>query len=315
VQKDVGLEHDWTFDDPEDEATAIFSTRALGMSIPPSRPTVHLLVHMDGAQAGKPVRLSGKTAFTLGRRGDCDLVLRYDGVSRNHARLLPLTDGFALEDLGSSNGTHVGGSCIDGRRSLNDGDIIRIGPHVRLKYSITDNSEAELLEQMWEASVRDSLTGAFNREYLTERLKMEIAFAQRHSTDTALVMFDLDHFKQVNDTYGHQAGDAVLIEVCRAVMCNLRTEDVLSRYGGEEFAISARGISTASAAQLAERLRAATARTVRFERHQTAITTSFGCASVNELGPNANPEGLIATADRRLYLAKANGRNRVESTG
>lgn len=302
-------------DDPEEEATAIFSTRALGVSIPPSRPTVQLLVHLDGAQAGKPVRLNPKSPFTLGRRGDCDLVLRYDGVSRTHARLIPSVTGFELEDMGSSNGTHVGGMCVDGRRPLRDGDIIRIGPHVRLKYSITDNSEADLLMQMWEASVRDSLTGAFNREYLTERLKAEIAFAQRHSTDTALVMFDLDHFKKVNDTYGHQAGDAVLIEVCRAVMCNLRTEDVLSRYGGEEFAISARGIGARSAAQLAERLRAATARNVKFERHSIAITTSFGCASVNELGGDANPESLIATADRRLYLAKAAGRNRVVSEG
>lgn len=308
------MEHDWLVDDVDEEATAIFSARGLGISTPPSRPTVHVLVHLDGTHAGKPIRLSLDAPFTLGRRDDCDLVLKFDGVSRTHARLLPLNGGFEVEDLGSANGTIVGSEPVK-RRPLRDGDIIRIGPNVRLKYSVTDNSEAELLHQLWEASVRDSLTGAFNREYLTERLKAEIAFAERHNTDTALIMFDLDHFKKVNDTYGHQAGDAVLIEVCRAVMATLRTEDILSRYGGEEFAISARGINIAAAHTLAERLRQSTQRTVRFDRHLIPVTTSFGCASLVELGTDPTPAGLIAAADRRLYLAKTGGRNRVVAAG
>ncbi len=308
------MEHDWLVDDVDEEATAIFSARGLGISAPPSRPTVHVLVHLDGTHAGKPIRLPPDATFTLGRRDDCDLVLKLDGVSRTHARLVPSNGGFEVEDLGSANGTMVGSEPIK-RRLLRDGDIIRVGPNVRLKYSITDNSEADLLHQLWEASVRDSLTGAFNREYLTERLKAEIAFAQRHNTDTALIMFDLDHFKKVNDTYGHQAGDAVLIEVCRAVMATLRTEDILSRYGGEEFAISARGINIAAAQTLAERLRLSTQRVVRFDRHLIPVTTSFGCASLVELGEDPSPAGLIAAADRRLYLAKSGGRNRVVSTG
>lgn len=308
------MEHDWLVEDVDEEATAIFSARGLGISAPPSRPTVHVLVHLDGTQAGKPVRLPVEAAFTLGRRDDCDLVLKYDGVSRTHARLLPHNGGFEVEDLGSANGTMVGADSVK-RRVLKDGDIIRIGPNVRLKYSVTDNSEAELLNQLWEASVRDSLTGAFNREYLTERLKAEIAFAQRHNTDTALIMFDLDHFKKVNDTYGHQAGDAVLIEVCRAVMATLRTEDILSRYGGEEFAISARGIGIGAANALAERLRQSTQRVVRFDRHLIPVTTSFGCAALAELGEEASPAALIAAADRRLYLAKSGGRNRVVAVG
>jgi two-component system cell cycle response regulator len=306
------VEHDWLVDDVDEEATAIFSARGLGISTPPSRPTVHVLVHLDGTHAGKPVRLPLDAPFTLGRRDDCDLVLKFDGVSRTHARLVPSNGGFEVEDLGSANGTIIGSEPIK-RHALRDGDIVRIGPNVRLKYSITDRQEFELLSQMWEASVRDSLTGAFNREYLTERLKAEIAFAQRHNTDTALIMFDLDHFKKVNDTYGHQAGDAVLIEVCRAVMSTLRTEDILSRYGGEEFAISARGINISSAHLLAERLRVSTQRTIRFDRHLIPVTTSFGCSSLSELGDEVTPAGLIATADRRLYLAKAGGRNRVVS--
>jgi two-component system, cell cycle response regulator len=309
------VEHSWNIEDnDEEEATAIFSARGLGISVPPSRPTVHMLVHLDGTEAGKPIHLPPDRPFSLGRREDCDLVLRVDGVSRAHARLVPKTGGFEIHDLGSSNGTVVSGKDVK-VHDLKDGDIIRIGPHVRLKYSVTDKAEANLLFQMWEASVRDSLTGAFNREYLSERLKAEFAFAQRHNTDTALIMFDLDHFKKVNDTYGHQAGDAVLIETCRMVMSSLRAEDILSRYGGEEFAISARGIDIAGASQLAERLRRNAGRTIQFERHQIPVTASLGCAALSELGANPSPEALIAIADRRLYLAKTGGRNRVVSTG
>lgn len=306
------VEHSWNND--EDEATAIFSARSLGISVPPSRPTVHMLVHLDGTEAGKPIHLTPDRPFSVGRREDSDLVLRFDGVSRAHARLVPRDGGFELHDLDSANGTMVSGKEIK-VHPLNDGDVIRIGPHVRLKYSVTDKTEANLLLQMWEASVRDSLTGAFNREYLSDRLKAEFAFAQRHNGDTALIMFDLDHFKKVNDTYGHQAGDAVLIETCRMVMSSLRAEDILSRYGGEEFAISARGIDITAASHLAERLRRNAARTIQFERHLIPVTASLGCAALSELGNNPSPEALIAIADRRLYLAKTGGRNRVVCTG
>ncbi len=297
----------------ESESTAVFSLDALGVPEVP-RDARHVLVRMDGSDVGKVIALKEDHCFTIGRKGTCDLSLKYEGVSREHARIVFEDGGYVVEDLGSSNGTLVRGTRIT-RHPLTHGDILQFGPLVSVRYSITDSQEESILRHLYEASVRDSLTGAFNREYLGERLRTEVAFALRHRTETSLIMFDLDHFKRVNDTYGHQAGDAVLIEVVRSVIEALRAEDVLARYGGEEFAISVRGIGLAGAQRLAERVREVNHRTIRFEEHEIPISISVGCASLAECGDPPTVERLIATADRRLYAAKDGGRNRVVAIG
>ncbi|MEN9580908.1 MAG: hypothetical protein RJA70_3917 [Pseudomonadota bacterium] len=295
-------------DDDFEESTAIFSIGPLGLSIP-APDFRHVLVRMDGSDVGKVVALGQQNVFTIGRRSECDLPLKFEGVSRQHAQITFVDGAYVLQDLGSANGTLVRGRRVDSHR-LEDGDVLQFGPLVSVRYSITDSDEEGLLRHLYEASVRDPLTGAYNREYLSERLKSEIAFATRHGTDTALLMFDLDHFKRVNDGHGHQAGDAVLIEVVKVVATDLRTEDVLARYGGEEFAISVRGIDLKGAAQLAERIRQRNHRTVRFEGKEIPISLSVGCAAFSELS-EASVESLIGTADKRLYAAKRAGRNQV----
>jgi two-component system, cell cycle response regulator len=299
-------------DEDLEESTAIFS---LGSFRPSqvAKQRLHVLIRMEGSDIGKVVSLVG-TEFSIGRRSECSLVLKYEGVSRNHAQI-SLRDGvYILEDLGSANGTLVQGRKVQ-RHRLQDGDVLQFGPLVSFRYSITDAEETDMMNQLYEASVRDSLTGAYNREYLSERLNSEIAFALRHKSDTSLIMFDLDHFKRVNDGYGHQAGDLVLVEVCKQVAASLRTEDVLARYGGEEFAISVRGIDRVGTAQLAERLRVGTHRSIRFQDSDIPISASVGCAMLNECEGEPTAEKLIAIADRRLYLAKHGGRNRVVSAG
>lgn len=179
-----------------------------------------------------------------------------------------------------------------------------------LGVALAANEEAE--RRAHESAYSDHVTGLANRRKLVRTLERVLDAPRPQGV---LILLDLDHFKKVNDTYGHQAGDAVLIETCRMVMSSLRAEDILSRYGGEEFAISARGIDIAAASQLAERLRRNAGRTIQFERHQIPVTASLGCAALSELGTNQSPEALIAIADRRLYLAKTGGRNRVVSTG
>jgi two-component system, cell cycle response regulator len=298
-------------DDDYEESTAIFSIGPLGLNASPPD-FRHVLVRMDGSDVGKVIALSPEGVFMIGRRSDCDMPLKYEGVSRQHARITFVDGAYVLEDLGSSNGTLVRGRRIDAHR-LEDGDVLQFGPLVSVRYSITDRDEEGLLRHLYEASVRDPLTGAYNREYLSERLKSEIAFALRHGTDTALLMFDLDHFKQVNDKYGHQAGDAVLIEVVKTVIGDLRTEDVLARYGGEEFAVSVRGIDVRGAARLGERIRQQNHRVVMFEGQEIPVSLSVGCAAASEL-PEPSAEALIATADKRLYAAKKSGRNRVAAS-
>jgi len=159
--------------------------------------------------------------------------------------------------------------------------------------------------------LRDDLTKTFNKKYFTDRLESEFAFALRTKADLSLVAFDLDHFKQVNDTYGHPAGDQVLSEVAQAVAVLIRVEDVFARIGGEEFAVICRGADRAHGQSVAERIRQAVA-AHRFviDSQTVPVTISAGVASI----PDAritDAQALIAAADQALYDAKHAGRNRV----
>ncbi len=163
--------------------------------------------------------------------------------------------------------------------------------------------------------MRDALTGTYNREHFEERLKVEVAYARRHNTVVSLVMFDLDHFKKINDNYGHPAGDAALIYVSQRMQKGLRTEDVFARYGGEEFAVILRGIDLEGSRRVGERLRSTVAATpVEFDGKTFPVTMSVGCATLSDC-PEPSTTALVAIADRRLYAAKHGGRNRVVAEG
>jgi diguanylate cyclase (GGDEF)-like protein len=227
---------------------------------------------------------------------------------------VPHEDSYLLVDTESANGTFVAGQRV-ARHVLKDGDWIQFGAAAAFRYTQTDASQETLLRQLFDASVTDALTGAFNRDHLDSQLRSELSYARRHKTEVALVLFDVDHFKKVNDTYGHQAGDQVLIQISRAVSQMVRNEDVFARYGGEEFAVVVRAIGLAGASSLAERLRAAVAAlVVPTERGTIHVTISLGVASSASL-TDLSPEGLIRVADARLYAAKHAGRNRVVSDG
>jgi two-component system, cell cycle response regulator len=271
-----------------------------------------LLLRMDGALAGQ-VHALGHGPFRIGRHATNDLRVEDSGVSRFHACIDPEEDGHAIEDLDSRNGTRVNGSAA-GRTKLGEGDWIQLGPRVAFRYSVADTSHEELLKRLFESSTRDALTGVYNRKHFEERLAAEIAYALRHGADVALVLFDIDHFKRVNDQHGHQIGDAVLRHLTAAAVRHLRTEDVLARFGGEEFAVILRGETELGAGLVAERLRAQVAALPAVvEGRRIAVTISAGCASL-EGCRDQSVEELIAAADRRLYRAKDAGRNRIVAT-
>lgn len=296
-----------------EDRTAVVHLADLRRSSMPTRPDRHVLVRMDASHVGQVLSLEGDE-YLLGRHPSCQVVLTDDGVSRKHARIRRDGDGFVLEDLQSANGTFVHGKRIE-HQLLADGDVFQLGPTALFRYTFTDSSQERMLQQLYEASVKDALTGAYNREHFDERLKMEVAYARRHDTIVSLVMFDLDHFKQVNDAYGHPAGDLVLIETSRRVASGLRTEDVFARYGGEEFAVILRGIDLAGAAAVGDRLRLhIAAGPVPTDAGAVAVSASVGVASLSCCDEPATTT-LVAIADRRLYLAKRGGRNRVISTG
>ena len=183
------------------------------------------------------------------------------------------------------------------------------------RFAVTDEAEERLQRQLFESSIRDPLTQAYNRKYLKERLSAEVAHARRHGTKLALLMLDLDDFKGTNDRNGHLAGDAVLRQVAATVVGLIRIEDVFARFGGEEFVVLTRGDSVQNAAQLGERLRRAIGDTkVQHDGKTLGVTVSIGVAELDEVAPPAGAQALVEKADARLYRAKSLGRNRVAST-
>lgn len=267
-----------------------------------------ILLFLTGERIGTVVSLD-RLPLTIGRDPLVELVVPDEAISRRHARLARAPDGILLEDLGSRNGTVVNGERVD-RRVLADGDRIMLGRTV-LKFAIQGRLEEDYQQRVYELSTRDGLTNLHNRRFFDERLATEVAFARRHGTLLGILMLDIDHFKRVNDTHGHLAGDHVLVEVARTVATRVRAEDVVARYGGEEIVVLVRDIPPQGVEVLAERLRAAVeALRVPHAGRSLGVTVSIG-ALVARPGRDTDPAALVAAADRLLYEAKAAGRNRV----
>ncbi len=293
----------------DDEQTAVVQLGDLRSVSTVAVPDRHLLIRVEGDEIGQITQLLG-VPLTLGRHSSCSICLADAGVSRRHAQVSRIGDKYQIEDLGSANGTYVGSNRIQ-RQILEDGDVIQLGPGVTYRYSVTDADQHAMLQHLYDASVTDPLTGAFNREYFDTRLASELAYARRHGAELALLMLDIDHFKKINDTWGHQTGDNALIELVRAVRVRLRSEDVFCRYGGEEFAVILRATDLPSAARVAERVRAAVEQMrVESAGRLIPVTVSIGCSCLRCCGDPTVLQ-LVALADRRLYAAKAGGRNRV----
>jgi two-component system cell cycle response regulator len=273
------------------------------------------LMVLTGSHAGQVMTIAD-TTVTIGRALDADLVVDEAGVSRHHARIAHTAGGaFYVEDLESTNGTFVGPLRV-GVSLLSRGDLLQLGPNLRVRFAVVDSVEESLYRELYESSVRDPLTHTFNRKFLGDRLLAEIGRARRASQDVAVLMIDVDLLKKVNDGFGHLAGDGVLCSVAAGISRALRLEDVLARYGGDEFVVLAAGTGPSDAERLAERVRLAVE-----GLHLTAggcdiqITTSIGVASLKELVDAGDPvAALLSTADARMYRAKASGKNRVCSS-
>jgi diguanylate cyclase (GGDEF)-like protein len=174
-------------------------------------------------------------------------------------------------------------------------------------------------ERLLISGLTDPLTELHNRRYLDRRLNEELSRASRYHQPLCCLFIDADHFKRINDTYGHQAGDCVLRELASRIRSQLRASDVATRYGGEEFALLLPQSNLSEAMLLAERIRLEVAQSpIQLEDGQTvALTVSIGVSeTLSMLGKSRHQEvgeHLLASADQALYQAKANGRNRIES--
>jgi diguanylate cyclase (GGDEF)-like protein len=274
------------------------------------RSQAYLMV-IAGPHSGAMLKVD-RNETILGRSDKSDLTLQDVGISRSHVRVSRVGDQVFVEDLQSANGTYVNGQRLSIRHELQEGDKIAIGASTIIKFSLQDGIDEDYQLRITEAALKDALIGAFNKKYFSDNIYSEFSYAKRHSTHLCLVMFDIDHFKNTNDTFGHLAGDYILANLGRLAHGMLRAEDVFARYGGEEFAVILRGITMYQGYQLAERIRAGIAR-FRFEYdgQHVPVTISMGVASFPEIDVQT-PDELIAAADGALYAAKRSGRNRVE---
>jgi diguanylate cyclase (GGDEF)-like protein len=271
------------------------------------------LVVIYGEDLGRRHPLDRESAVVVGRSSKATIQIDQESISRNHAEVSLRDNAFAVRDLGSTNGTYVNDEHVDGYRQLRDGDLLKVG-HTIFKFLSGNNVEASYHEAIYQLTTTDGLTQVFNKRYFLETLEREISRAQRYGRALTLVLFDLDHFKQVNDVYGHLAGDHVLKQVAQVVHAHIRRDDVIARYGGEEFAIVLPEVDGAHAFQMAEKLRHLVESTaIEFDHARIPVTVSVGLASLPaEVTERPVPVAeLIKRADENLYKAKRGGRNRV----
>jgi two-component system, cell cycle response regulator len=265
-----------------------------------------------GRALGMVFRL-GRGETLIGRADDAEISLQDDGISRRHAKLVRQGEAFVVHDLGSTNGTFVNDVQIKSPTLLAEGDFLRIGSKTVLRFEIRDAYHDHVQGKLYELATRDPLTQALNRRAYNERLENEWAWAIRHKNPCAIVAVDADHFKRVNDDYGHAAGDYVLVEISRILDSMIRREDALARIGGEEFVILARATALDAALALAERARSTIeSHPFEFEGKRLKVTISLGVSTSSDKRLN-NATELMAQADGALYRAKHNGRNRVET--
>ena len=296
-----------------DEKTAVHSISDL-LGAPAAQQQSAYLIVISAKTAsgiGRMFKLD-RSETVLGRSTEAQFQVEDDGISRKHAKVMSLGDGrFQLVDLGSTNGTFLNGVKVS-TAPVRDGDKIQIGSNTVLKFSIQDQLEEAYQRSIYESATRDGLTRLYNKKYFMETLRKEFAYCLRHRVALSLVMFDVDHFKKINDVYGHPAGDYVLTRIAQRVSDTIRTEDLFARYGGEEFALMLRESAEEQALSCAERCRAAVDRAdFLFSGTPIKVTISLGVATLHD-SDFTQGEELIGAADKYLYRAKRAGRNRVD---
>lgn len=256
----------------------------------------------------------GKAPFLIGREDYCSLTIAEDSVSRSHAeiRLDEESKQYLLIDLCSTNGTYLNDECLkDQCLQLRAGDTIRVGSHV-YKFMTSDQIEAQYHEAAYSMMTTDSLTNVWNKRYFLDMLNREVRRSARSKLPLTLLMLDMDHFKKVNDQHGHLIGDEVLREFALRLSHQLREEDLLARFGGEEFTITLIETDQKQAEVVARRcLKAISSAPFQTTVGKISCTVSIGGATYFGLPPETSTEQLIQSADASLYQAKEAGRNQI----
>lgn len=281
----------------------------------PKAASMASLVQYTGADVGKRYLIKGES-IRVGRSANSDLALSDASVSRSHAVLtVDKQGGVTIEDTGSANGTYVNQSKLAGPHRLADQDMISLGA-VQLKFFARDNVDGFVQDKIYKLATIDAGTQIFNKQYLQDALYSEFRTAQASGRPLSIIYFDLDFFKKVNDTYGHAAGDQVLVETVALVKSVIRKSDVFARIGGEEFVVVLPKTTLQDAATVAEGIRQAVLAHVyqlKVDGKASPVahlqTVSSGVAQADK--SMSDYKALLEAADKKLYTSKTSGRNKV----
>lgn len=277
------------------------------------------LIQYNGAKTGCRYPLP-ESQSVIGRDPENIVFVAEPSISRRHAAVHQSGIVFELEDLGSLNGTFLNDNKVTGRASIRDGDMIRLGT-ILFKFYAQDSMEALFTDKIYRAGTIDAGTQIFNKRYLLDALESEVKLAKLYKKPLSIIYYDLDFFKKVNDTYGHGGGDFVLKESSAVVKGCIRKDDVLGRYGGEEFVVVLPNTDQKTATDLAERIR----HTIENHVFNIDVETSGGgrkmiphkqtmSLGVSQLSGDAMTfETLLESADKKLFHSKQTGRNKVTS--
>lgn len=243
----------------------------------------------------------------VGRSTDNDLVIPDLRVSRHHFKIVRENESFYLTDLISKNGTYLNHAVIKNQSPIKNGDIINAGWSI-FRFYEQRNVRVTMIRNIYLEAIKDKLTQLFNKHYTISQIMNHIN--GKHRETFALLMMDIDHFKLVNDHYGHPAGDEALKFVSYKIVSILREKDIAGRYGGEEFIVGLMGVDNQEAWEIAERIRKVVAlEPIQTENALFSLSISIGMAFFP--ADSQNLQELISIADRRLYQAKHDGRNRT----
>lgn len=247
---------------------------------------------------------------SCGRSIDNSIQLEFQGISRHHLKVILDADSAFIEDCGSKNGTFLNNQKIEGKSQLNKGDIIKVGV-IALKYIPAGDPERIAYDKLNLEANTDQHTGCYNKAYFNKSIDLEVRKSKVTGAPLSLIIFDLDHFKKLNDNFGHDAGDFVLKEMAGVVRQNgVREQDIFARYGGEEFVILLPKTNLKHSFEIAERLRKLVeSHQFKYEDKLLPVTASIGVADYRQ-GVTTGTD-LFKRADNAVYKSKENGRNQV----
>ena len=299
-------------DNSDNEKTAVLQgvQETLNKELQKAKEQEACLIIIRGTPQGHRLFLT-QNEMTIGRDSSADITVNDISISRKHAKITKEDGKVRIVDLGSSNGTAIND------KKVNPGDVVTLAKEdmIKLGNSIFKFLPAGQIETIFygnlsTAAHTDAMTKIYNKGYLLEALEAEFKRAKALHTDFAIIYFDLDHFKNVNDSYGHDAGDFVLKEFTALIRgAYIKPKDVFARFGGEEFVILTNSNGQV-ASDVAEKIRAAIeAHAFVYEGKRLPITTSLGVAELRSDIESA--QTLLRMADKALYSAKTSGRNKV----